>query len=83
MEVKIEKLHKDAVTPVYGTAGAAAFDISTIEEKIVRRGFPQVFRTGLRFEIPVGHVLLVFSRSGHGFKSGIRLANSVGVIDSE
>ena len=37
--------------------------------------------TGLRTHIPVGYVGLVFSRSGHGLK-GIRLANSVGVIDS-
>ena len=27
--------------------------------------------------------MLVFSRSGHGFKAGVRLANSVGVIDSD
>ena len=27
--------------------------------------------------------MLVYSRSGHGFKHGVRLANSVGVIDSD
>lgn len=37
--------------------------------------------TGVRVEIPAGYVGLVFSRSGHGTK-GIRLANSVGVIDA-
>lgn len=44
---------------------------------------PQVFRTGLAFEIPPGHVMLVFSRSGHGFKNSTRLSNCVGVIDSD
>lgn len=41
-----------------------------------------VFRTGLSFEIPEGHAMLVFSRSGFGFKNNIRLSNCVGVIDS-
>ena len=27
--------------------------------------------------------MMVYSRSGHGFKSGIRLANGTGVIDSD
>ena len=27
--------------------------------------------------------MLVYSRSGHGFKYGVRLANCVGVIDSD
>ena len=27
--------------------------------------------------------MLVFSRSGHGFKNGVRLSNCVGVIDSD
>lgn len=42
-----------------------------------------IFGTGLFFEIPQGKVLLVFSRSGHGFNQNIRLANCVGVIDSD
>ncbi|WP_158300344.1 dUTP diphosphatase [Corynebacterium glutamicum] len=37
--------------------------------------------TRFRANIPAGYVGLVFSRSGHGTK-GIRLANSVGVIDA-
>lgn len=42
-----------------------------------------VFETGLFFEVPQGKVLLVFSRSGHGFNHDIRLANCVGIIDSD
>lgn len=41
------------------------------------------FNTGLAFEVPVGHVMLVFSRSGHGFIHGVRLCNCVGVIDCD
>lgn len=46
-------------------------------------GEPQTFATGLAFEVPAGHVLLIFSRSGHGFNHNTRLANCVGVIDSD
>jgi len=38
--------------------------------------------TGVAMKIPEGYVGLVFSRSGMG-KSGVTLANSVGVIDAE
>lgn len=42
-----------------------------------------ILETGVACAIPAGFVGLVFSRSGHGFKNNIRLANCVGVIDSD
>lgn len=83
MFIKIKKLDKRAKLPVYGTEGAACFDISTIESGVVEAGSSKVFATGLAFEIPSGYVLKVYSRSGHGFNKDIRLANCVGVIDSD
>lgn len=48
------------------------------------RGYSRYdFSTGVAFAIPPGMVGLVFSRSGHGFKYDVRLANCVGVIDSD
>lgn len=41
------------------------------------------FRTGLAFEVPPGWVLKIYSRSGHGFRDGVRLSNCVGIIDSD
>lgn len=38
--------------------------------------------TGVRLEVPEGHVGLQFPRSGLGCNHGICLANGVGVIDS-
>jgi dUTP pyrophosphatase len=83
MFIKIKKLDKRATLPVYGTEGAACFDISTIESGIVEAGSSKVFATGLAFEIPSGYVLKVYSRSGHGFNKDIRLANCVGILDSD
>lgn len=88
MKVKIKKLRPDAVIPTYGSAGAACFDLAVpyrhlIDTKYLHAGDTLVIPTGLAFEIPEGHVMFVFSRSGHGFKHNVRLANCVGVIDSD
>lgn len=85
MKLKIKKLHPDAVVPQYQTAGAACFDLHAIhgKGKINAGTGPAVFGTGLAFGIPAGHVMLVFSRSSHGFNHNTRLANCVGVIDSD
>lgn len=87
-EVKIKKLHPDAVVPTYATDGSACFDLYALIpspyccEK-VEYNKPITFRTGLAFEIPEGWVMRIYSRSGHAFNNGVRLSNCVGIIDSD
>lgn len=83
--LKVKRLRNDAVMPAYQTAGAACFDLHAVEPGYVDdTSHPNdVIPTGLAFEVPPGHVMLIFSRSGHGFKNDVRLANCVGVIDSD
>ena len=70
--------------PKYATDGSGCFDIFSIEQDTVGlSNQTRIFRTGLIPEVPEGWVLLLFSRSGHGFKHDVRLANCVGVIDSD
>lgn len=88
LRLKIKKLHPDAVMPKYATPGAACFDLHAMmlgegANAQVNVGTATVFRTGLAFEVPAGHVMLIYSRSGHGFNKNTRLANCVGVIDSD
>lgn len=83
MQIKIKKLNENAITPTYATEGAACFDISASEYANIYAGEQQVIGTGLSFEIPEGFVMMVYSRSGHGFKHGVRLGNGTGVIDSD
>lgn len=86
MNVKIKKIHPEAKVPVYGSAGAACFDLyaASIIDVTDDNGERTVtYGTGLQFEVPEGHVMMVYSRSGHGFKYGITLANSTGVIDAD
>ena len=81
--VRVKKLHPGALLPDYQSAGAACFDLHTTHPEHIAANGATVFRTGLSFEVPEGHVMLIFSRSGHGFKTGVRLSNCVGVIDSD
>lgn len=86
MQVKIKKLHPDAIIPTYATDGSGCFDMHALSLRatyLIHQYSPEVITTGLAFEIPQDHVMLVFSRSGHGFNHGVRLANCVGVIDSD
>lgn len=41
-----------------------------------------VFHTGLSFELPEDHVMLIYARSSTGIKEGLMLSNGTGVIDS-
>ena len=84
MQVKIKKLTPTAQMPVYSTPGAACFDICTTSQSgYIQPGTSVGFTTGLSFEIPEGHVMMLYSRSGHGFKHGLRLSNGTGIIDSD
>lgn len=83
MNIKIKKLHQAATTPTYGSVGAACFDLYSSKSGEVGAYSSSSFNTSLSFEIPDNHVMLVFSRSGHGFKQGVSLVNSVGVIDAD
>ena len=81
--IKLKKLHKRAQEPRYATDGAGCFDLYGINAVEIPPLFAGTIDTGLAFEIPEGHIMLIGSRSGHGFKHGIRLANCLGFIDSD
>ena len=80
MQVKIKKLHNNAVIPQYAKAGDAGMDL-VATEVIDGYGFSVTYGTGLAMEIPEGYVGLVFPRSSIR-KYDISLTNCVGVIDS-
>lgn len=92
MKIKCKKLHPAAILPTYATDGSGCFDLYAArigcelfpkDPLAIGHGDPILINTGLSFEIPEGHVMLIFSRSGHAIKHDTRLANAVGVIDSD
>lgn len=83
MNIKIKKLHPDAVIPSYAKNGDAGMDLTAISSTLQNDKFTGYieYNTGLSIEIPEGFVGLIFPRSSISKTSHI-LANSVGVIDS-
>jgi dUTP pyrophosphatase len=87
INLKVKRLTDTAKLPTYAHDGDACFDIysdGVIEESfdVCTMVETELHSTGLQFDIPVGYAMMIYSRSGQGFKFGGRLANCVGVIDS-
>ena len=79
MEVKIKRIHPDAVIPKYSKPGDAGMDLVAIgmqtKDDII------TYHTGLQVEIPEGYVGLIVPRSSI-YKQDLMLANHIGIIDS-
>ena len=69
--------------PARATAGSAGYDFICPADITLQPGEAVTIPTGIRCEMQPGWVLMVFPRSGLGFKHQVRLANTVGVIDSD
>jgi len=79
-EVKVKKLHPNAVIPKYAKDGDAGMDL--VATSILSETTTDVtYGTGISMEIPKGYVGLVFPRSSIR-KYDLSLSNCVGVIDS-
>lgn len=85
MNLGVKLIHPGAKLPTYGSSGAACFDLYAVSDipRELYQGTSVIVPTGLIFDIPEGYVLMVYSRSGHGFNHDVRLANCVGIIDSD
>lgn len=91
MKLKVKAVHPAAILPTYAIEGAACLDLAVHGEDWalnakdcgvnIPPGWTCTFNTGLSFDVPEGYAMLIFSRSGHGFKHDVSLSNCVGVID--
>ncbi|WP_432665151.1 dUTP diphosphatase [Wukongibacter baidiensis] len=81
LELKIKKIHPDAVIPRYAHASDAGMDIYSIEEKIIDPGETSLIKTGIVIELPKDTEAQVRPRSGLALKSSITVLNTPGTID--
>lgn len=81
MKLKIRKLTPSAETPTRGSDEAAGWDFYATSVEPFLANQVKV-HTGIAVQIPPGFVGLVFPRSSI-VKTGLRLGNCVGVIDSD
>jgi dUTP pyrophosphatase len=85
IEVKVKKLHPNAIVPRYMTEHAAGMDLCTVADVpvVLEPGERTLLPTGLAMEIPPGYEGQVRPRSGLALKKGIALVNSPGTIDAD
>ncbi len=69
--------------PRRATAGSAGYDFVAPAETTVPAGGSALIPTGIRAEMTAGWVLVLFPRSSLGFRYGVRLSNTAGIIDSD
>ena len=82
MKVSI-KVDRPYLMPVRAHSTDAGADLKCVQDFVLMPGLQSpILDTGVAVKIPPNYVGLVFSRSGQG-AAGVRLANSVGVIDSD
>lgn len=83
VEIPVEFVGENIQFPNYSTLGAAGADVYAIEDVTIEPGQTKIVKTGLKMEIPYGYAVLVQMRSGLAAKTKLRLANSLGLIDSD
>lgn len=82
MKVKFIKNHELAKLPFKASKEAACSDLYSVERVEIRQGETKIIDTGLQVaEIPEGHFLAIYDRSG--FRAKGVFGSSVGIIDQD
>lgn len=79
----IDIIYDNIRLPERATKGSAGYDFYSPFMVDIAQGSSTIVPTGIRCKMDEGWVLTLYPRSGMGFKTGTRLANTVGVIDSD
>lgn len=82
LQVRITKLHPDAILPTKGSVGAAGWDLYAVERMTIPKSATVMIPTGLAIAIPIGWEGQIRCRSSLG-KRGMTLPNGVGTIDAD
>ncbi len=79
MEIKIKRMNPEAKIPAYAHPGDAGMDLFACAGMTLAPGETKPVPTGIQMAIPLGHVGLVWDKSGISLKGVHRLA---GVVDA-
>ncbi|MGE7987536.1 dUTP diphosphatase [Lysinibacillus fusiformis] len=81
VEVKIKRMHADAMLPMQANPGDAGMDLYSIETVEIPAGGSKLIKTGIQIELPKGTEAQIRPRSGLALKHSITVLNSPGTID--
>lgn len=77
-------LEEGAREPTYAHDTDAAADLYAAQDMVLTpHSLSNMVNTGVRLELPEGWMAVILPRSSMGAKTGLRLSNSAGIIDSD
>ena len=79
----VRKIYEGIKLPHRATKGSAGYDFYSPTEFVLKPGETIKIPTGIRASMNEDWVLMLFPRSGLGFKFRLQLNNTVGIIDSD
>lgn len=82
VKLKVELCNENAKIPTYANPFDAGCDVYSAEHIILGANETRIIKTGLKVVVPDGWMLSVRPRSGMSAKTGLRVANAPGTIDS-
>ena len=82
-EASALQVYENLKLPKRATKGSAGYDFYSPLEFTLKPGETIKIPTGIRAFMREDYVLMVFPRSGLGFKYRLQLNNTVGIIDSD
>lgn len=80
MNIRVKKLHPDAIVPAFAHPGDAGMDLYSVEDIVIQPGERRSVPTGIAIALPDGYVSLVWDKSGVSHKFGMKTLG--GVLDS-
>ena len=80
---QVKEIYDNLRLPKRATKGSAGYDFYTPVDIHLEPGQTMKIPTGIRCEMNERWVLMIYPRSGLGFKFRLQLNNTVGVIDSD
>ncbi len=80
MNLKIKRLHPDAILPRYAHEGDAGLDLYTLEKIEIKPGERKSIPVGFAMELDFGYVALIWDKSGLSHTYGLKTLG--GVVDA-